>query len=215
MKNIFKRISTLEWTIVGGIAAIFVVEIHAPRGVAEWVFYGIPLFLTVWSPRKYLPLLVTVVCSVLIVAGFFLSAPSTIPLRLGILNRIIGVTFIVLSAALIELRRRLTRKLQDSRTTLRALLRRLEETREEERKHLARDVHDDLGQNLTAIKMDLRWIERSLETMEAPQTLDNVKARTSSAIEIVDDTTAMVQDFAARLRPSVLDRLGLGPAIQG
>lgn len=215
MKNIFRRLSTLEWAIAGCIAGIFFVDMRTPRGLAEWVFYSIPLFLTVWSPRKYLPLLVTVVCSVLIVAGFFISGPGDLPAGYSILNRIMGVAFLALSTAVIGHRQRLARQLRDSRATLRALLRRLEKTREEERTHLARDLHDDLGQNLTAIKMDLRWIERNLETMEVPQTLDNVKARTSSAIELVDDTTAMVQELAARLRPSVLDRLGLGPAIQG
>jgi signal transduction histidine kinase len=105
--------------------------------------------------------------------------------------------------------------LQRSHHTLHALLSRLERTREEERTRLARDVHDELGQNLTAVKMDLRWMERRLEAIEDLSGLDPVKARTVSAIGVVDDTTALVQDLAAQLRPSVLDRLGLGPAIQG
>lgn len=215
MKNVFKRISTLEWTIAGCMAGIFFLEINTPRGVAEWVFYSIPLFLTVMSPRKYLPLLVSVVCSVLIVAGFFISGTSDFPARFSLLNRIMGVAFLALSAAVLEHRQRLTRRLQESRETLRTLLRRLEEVREEERTRLARDVHDDLGQTLTAIKMDLRWMERRLETMEHLPGLDVVKARAMDAIGLVDDATAMVQDLASQLRPSVLDRMGLGPAIQG
>jgi signal transduction histidine kinase len=51
--------------------------------------------------------------------------------------------------------------------------------------------------------------------MEDLPGLDEVKVRTANAIDVVDDTTAMVQELAAQLRPSALDRLGLGPAIQG
>jgi signal transduction histidine kinase len=61
--------------------------------------------------------------------------------------------------------------------------------------------------------MDLRWIERKLGTMGMSPDLDAVKARTTAAIAVVDDTTVIVQELAAQLRPSVLDRMGLGPAI--
>lgn len=110
-------------------------------------------------------------------------------------------------------RRRMEKELEQSRQTLRGLLSRLEVAREEERTRVARDIHDDLGQNLTAIKMDLRWIERALEKMASPE-LDAVKAHAVSAIEIVSTTTAAMQELATQLRPGVLDNLGLGPAIR-
>jgi signal transduction histidine kinase len=125
-----------------------------------------------------------------------------------------GIVIMAVSAMLIENRRRLEAALLRSQETLRALTRRMEKTREEERTRLARDVHDDLGQSLTALKMDLRWIERKLGTVGISPELDAVKARTTSAIEVVDDTTATVQELAAQLRPSVLDRLGLCSAVQ-
>lgn len=111
-------------------------------------------------------------------------------------------------------RRRMEEELTQSHEALRGLLNRLETAREEERTRIARDIHDDLGQNLTAIKMDLRWIERALEKAEASPELDAVKARAVSAIEIADATTATVQELATQLRPGVLDKLGLGPAIR-
>jgi len=110
-------------------------------------------------------------------------------------------------------RRRMEKDLEQSRQTLRGLLSRLEVAREEERTRVARDIHDDLGQNLTAIKMDLRWIERALEKMALPE-LDAVKAHAVSAIDVVNTTTVAVQELATQLRPGVLDNLGLGPAIR-
>ena len=111
-------------------------------------------------------------------------------------------------------RKRAEEELRGSREALRALFTRLELAREEERTRVARDIHDDLGQNLTAIKMDLRWIERALEKAAASPGLDAVKARAISAIEVADAMTAVVQELATQLRPGVLDKLGLGPAIR-
>jgi len=93
-------------------------------------------------------------------------------------------------------RKRAEEELRGSREALRALFTRLELAREEERTRVARDIHDDLGQNLTAIKMDLRWIERALEKAAASPGLDAVKARAISAIEVADAMTAVVQELA-------------------
>lgn len=213
MNNILKRISRLQWAFASGIACIFVLDILLPRGVVEWVFYSIPLFWTIRSPRRNLPFVVAAVCSALIVAGFFLSRPG-LPAVFSIVDRAMGIVIMAVSATLIEHRRRLEEALQRSQEALRGLARRMEKTREEERTRLARDVHDDLGQSLTALKMDLRWIERRLGAMGTSPELDAVKARTTSAVETVDDTTAAVQELAAQLRPSVLDRLGLCSAVQ-
>jgi signal transduction histidine kinase len=213
MNKFFRSISGNDWAIIVSVAGVFVLDALLPRGLVEWVFYGIPLFLTIRSPRTNLPFVVAAVCTVLIATGFFLSRPG-IPGMFSLLDRSLGAVFLAVSAFLIERRRRLEAALRSSQEALRALARRVEKTREEERTRLARDVHDDLGQSLTAIKMDLRWIEVKLGVMEPSPELDAVKARTRTAIEVVDDTTATVQELAAQLRPSVLDRLGLCPAVQ-
>lgn len=101
-----------------------------------------------------------------------------------------------------------------SEERLRALLNRLEQTREEERTRISRDIHDELGQNLTAIKMDLRWIERRLSNLATPSPeIGALAAKAAGAIEVADATSAVVQELAMQLRPGVLDRLGLGPAL--
>ncbi len=213
MNKFFRSISGNDWAIIGSVAGVFVLDAMLPRGLVEWVFYGIPLFVTIRSPRRNLPFVVAALCTALIAAGFFLSRPG-IPAVFSLVDRALGVVFLTVSAFLIENRRRMEAALRNSQEALRALARRVEKTREEERTRLARDVHDDLGQSLTALKMDLRWIERKLGAMEMSPELDAVKARTTTAIEVVDDTTATVQELAAELRPSVLDRLGLCPAVQ-
>jgi two-component system sensor histidine kinase UhpB len=111
-------------------------------------------------------------------------------------------------------RRQAETDLSRSHEELRGLLRRLEGAREEERTRIARDIHDDLGQNLTALKMDLRWIERALEKAGSPQQPEGIRSRAASAIELADAMSSGVQRLAAELRPGVLDKLGLEPAIR-
>ncbi len=95
---------------------------------------------------------------------------------------------------------------------MRALAARLNATREEERTRISRVVHDELGQLLTAIKMDLRWVRRRLATETGSQA--PVLERLAEGEELVDRTVRTVQSIAVELRPSVLDSLGLAAAIR-
>ncbi len=103
--------------------------------------------------------------------------------------------------------------LQQSRTQLRALLGRLYQAREEERVRVSREVHDELGQLLTGLKMDLRWLERKLSGPDVPEP-GALLDRVVGASELADATIAVVQKIAAELRPGALDALGLEPALQ-
>lgn len=91
---------------------------------------------------------------------------------------------------------------------MRALAARLIAVREDERLRLSRTVHDELGQLLTGIKMDLRWIEKRLdrETVIGRKLIDTE--------ELIDRTVSTVQAIATELRPSALDALGLSAAIR-
>lgn len=110
-------------------------------------------------------------------------------------------------------RRRVEDELAHSREQLRALAARLEAVREAERKSISRRVHDELGQLLSGLKMDLRWIEKNASrpspTALHPQLVDKL----AGAIQIVDDTIKTIQLIAVELRPSALDDLGLVDAI--
>ena len=98
--------------------------------------------------------------------------------------------------------------LRTSGEQLRDFAARLEAVREEERTRVAREIHDELGQALTALKLDLSWVRQ--KTRGASE----VRERMQAMIAHVDDTIERVRRIASELRPSILDDLGLIPAIE-
>ena len=101
-------------------------------------------------------------------------------------------------------------ELEQSRTELRALAARLQTTREEERTRIAREIHDELGQALTALKLDVAW----LETQRPRRISGAVRQVDTSITARVDETMQIVRRIASELRPSTLDQLGLQAAIE-
>ncbi|TAN09739.1 MAG: PAS domain S-box protein [Rhizobiaceae bacterium] len=93
-----------------------------------------------------------------------------------------------------------------SRAELRALSHYLQKVREEERKRIARELHDELGQTLTAMKMDLGWLREHLPGQQ-------YGARTERLIGLVDRSVADLRRIASDLRPLILDELGLVSAM--
>jgi two-component system, NarL family, sensor histidine kinase UhpB len=111
-------------------------------------------------------------------------------------------------------RRQAQETLERSRKQLRALSARVETSREEERTRISREIHDELGQMLTGLKMDLRWIEKRLGQQPGNPALNSILDKAVEAGELADATLASVQRIAAELRPGVLDNLGLATAIK-
>ncbi len=99
-------------------------------------------------------------------------------------------------------------RLGQSRRQLRALAARLQRVREEERTKIAREIHDELGQALTGLKLDVAWMKSRLPRDHV--LLDQCQ----SVIQRVDGTLGAVRRIATALRPSVLDQLGLAAAIE-
>ncbi|MFN0079629.1 MAG: PAS domain S-box protein [Prosthecobacter sp.] len=110
-------------------------------------------------------------------------------------------------------RKQAEHRLAESGAQLRALLARLQRAREEERIRVSREIHDELGQLLTGLKMDVRWIERKLSDPGLPPALNPLLDRAVAASELADATIATVQKIAAELRPGTLDHLGLEAAL--
>jgi signal transduction histidine kinase len=100
-------------------------------------------------------------------------------------------------------------QLRNSEESLRSLAGNLQSVREEERTRIAREIHDELGQALTGLKMDLTWLTGQLEEGHKPLT-----AKTESMSRLIDQTVHAVRRIAAGLRPAVLDELGLAAAIE-
>jgi signal transduction histidine kinase len=89
----------------------------------------------------------------------------------------------------------------------RALAARIEAAREDERSAIARDIHDQLGQAMTALKLDLGWLRRRIAEPELERKLDDMAHAT-------DDVLESIRRISADLRPGILDDLGLGAAIE-
>lgn len=104
-------------------------------------------------------------------------------------------------------------ELREHRARLRALAGRLQRVREEEKARIARDLHDELAQLLTGLKMELRSLERRVGD-GAPGGSNALLEQLVAASELVDRTGETVQRIAADLRPGALDQLGLGPALR-
>lgn len=101
-------------------------------------------------------------------------------------------------------------ELEQSRAELRALAARLQATREEERTRIAREIHDELGQALTALKLDVAWLEsQPNKTHSGAYRVGDV-----SLTERIDGTMEVVRRIASELRPSALDSLGLDAALE-
>jgi PAS domain S-box-containing protein len=92
---------------------------------------------------------------------------------------------------------------------LRELTTHLLNVREEERKRIGREIHDELGQQLTAIKMDVSWIDKKLA---ADTTL--VKNKLKNIITLLDGSNQSIRRILSELRPGILDDNGLVEALE-
>jgi signal transduction histidine kinase len=98
-------------------------------------------------------------------------------------------------------------KVVQQREQLQALAERLRKAREEERTRVSRDLHDQIGQILTAIKMDLTWITKR-------STAPEVQERLKGSVELINEGVRSVRTICSGLRPRILDDLGLCAAIE-
>jgi signal transduction histidine kinase len=142
----------------------------------------------------------------------------------GLLQSLKGLNFVITSAILLffVLRRAYAgwraadeKRTQDSaqdRERLRSLSSYVQNSREEERTRIAREIHDELGQLLTGIKMEVRLIENQLSDRD-DRSLNPIIDRLVETSEMVDSTITSIQRISAGLRPSTLDDLGLATAL--
>jgi PAS domain S-box-containing protein len=101
------------------------------------------------------------------------------------------------------------KQLHQSYQEIRKLVSYLQNIREEERTNMAREIHDQLGQQLTVMKMDISWMYKKMQDAEKP-----VRDRMQELKDIMDDTVKLVRRLSADLRPSLLDDMGLIAAIE-
>lgn len=116
----------------------------------------------------------------------------------GVMTRVVGVAQDVTER-------------EGSLAELRALSVRLQTIREDEARRIAREVHDEIGQSLTALAMDVAWLERKLTRRTRKGEL---LAKLEAMSRLVRSTTESVQRISSDLRPGVLDELGLEAAAE-
>jgi len=110
---------------------------------------------------------------------------------------------------LLEVEKQAGEKIRQSREQLRRLANHLQEVREEERTRIARELHDQFGQTLSVLKMDLAWLAKHL-----PGPDPSLQAKLDAMGGVIDATLQVLHRVCTELRPVILDDFGLAAAIQ-
>jgi PAS domain S-box-containing protein len=133
-----------------------------------------------------------------------------VPVELTIVPVSSGATW-MFSAFVRDLseRQRVTAALEESQRQLRSLADRLRKVREEERASIARQIHDEMGQVLTALRLDVAWLEARL-----PKEQQSLLDKCGTMAKLIETTIGRVRSLATELRPALLDDLGLPAAIE-
>lgn len=100
-------------------------------------------------------------------------------------------------------------RLEESEARLRELAAFLQTVREEERTHIARELHDELGQALTALRLDLGWLRGKAAPLGEP-----ASQRVTAALGVVEQSIVSLRRISEDLRPAMLDSLGLAAALE-
>ncbi len=106
-----------------------------------------------------------------------------------------------------EMQEKLFNKLLEAQNIMKNLSRQLIQVQEQERRNIARELHDEIGQTLTAIKIDILNAIKFIRSLNALEHLND-------SIKMVEETLNNVREMSLKLRPSILDDLGLIPAVR-
>jgi PAS domain S-box-containing protein len=108
----------------------------------------------------------------------------------------------------------LEKELRNSKEQLRTLTSRLQNVREKERLELSRELHDNLGQILTALKMDISFLENNIISRNRKINPQIIKGKFYGMKQLIDTSIDTVREISTNLRPTILDLLGLISTIE-
>lgn len=164
--------------------------------------------LTAFGEAEHMPLVVAVSMSKdAVLAPWRRQAWLAVPAAVGVIL-LLGFAAQALTRELVR-DEALTAELRDSHRELRELAAAMHDVREAEQMRLARELHDELGQHLTGLKMDIAWIGGRL-----PEDRPELLRKTEGMKKLVDTAVKSVRRLASELRPLVLDDLGLVPGLE-
>ena len=139
---------------------------------------------------------------------------STFPVEVCVRYVKLDCDYLVAAVRDITERKQAEEALRNSHAQLRALSARLQCAREEESQRIAREIHDELGQALTALNMDLIWIWQKLEEEKSLPLRLQLQRRIKATTTRLETTVRSVQRISTELRPAMLDDLGLTATLE-
>jgi signal transduction histidine kinase len=203
------------------------------------IFYLIPIALVTWFVNRRVGILISLISATAWLIADLISGVNYLNLAIPYWNAAVRLGFflivVLFMSALRELKEHLEEKVTErtaslkaeiiehnraeeklniSREQLRALAARLESMREEEGKRIAREVHDNLGQALTVLNMNLFELDSEISELGDETRRDLLLNKTRSMSNLIDTTVHEVRQIATELRPRMLDDLGLESAIE-
>lgn len=216
-------------------AGLFALDLFMPLGVANGILYSVVVLLSALTRYRWLPVLTASACSALtLVVVPFSPRVQGVPMWFEWGNHLFSLFGIWAPVAFVyqhrrsegllkEVNERLEQRVEERTADLdasRQALKRSEEqlhtltgriltAQEEERRRIARDLHDDVNQRLALLMMDLQAIERQVAPLSM-ETQEGVRSVLRSGEALSDD----VRYMAYRFHPSILDDLGLKAALQ-
>jgi signal transduction histidine kinase len=178
-------------------------------------FNGMDAFRMIRQIKKYIPFI--------LVTGAMSEKMALECLKEGVDDFILKSSFKRLPAAILSAiekketereRNRISSELKKSHNELKVLFKRQQTAREEERLSIARDMHDELGQVLTALKIDITMLGKRMVSGKQPMDNETISNEFNVIIKLVDQITQSVKRISSGLRPEILDELGILEAIR-
>jgi signal transduction histidine kinase len=178
------------------------------------VLFLVAIVLSAWYCGFRAGIFATILSGLLL--DFFFLTP--IYEVLGDRNEIIRFILFMIEGGIIswllDAQRMATDELRQSREQLQALTNHLQNVRESEQKRIALEIHDELGQALTGVKMGVHWLSRQIAEKNGNLKNSDIARKLDDMLKTIDSTVSSVRRIATELRPSVLDDFGLIAALE-
>ncbi len=209
------------------------IDYYTTSEISFSIFYLLPISFVVWYTDKWYGILFSMLCAIIWFIMDSLSPHIYSNPAIPYWNALVRFGFFVIVVLLIWKVKSLKDNLEISvqqrtkdlihetnmhkqtkeetiaiNNRLRELNKAIENIKEEQNTRIAREVHDELGQSLTGMNLELMWISKKYSTNE------DLVARMSMLSGLVGDTINTVRKISSDLRPRLLDQLGLFPAIE-